>query len=96
VEYSAVLGALLLAAVAGAVAHVPGGLGVLEAVFITMLSHRVGQAELLGALLAYRGVYYLAPLGVALCLYLAIESRNRRAASAGTGGGGRPCSPSGA
>jgi uncharacterized membrane protein YbhN (UPF0104 family) len=96
VEYSAVLGALLLAAVAGAAAHVPGGLGVLEAVFIAMLSHRVGQAELLGALLAYRGVYYLAPLGVALCLYLAMEARNRRAASAGRGARGRPCSPSGA
>jgi uncharacterized membrane protein YbhN (UPF0104 family) len=64
VEYSTVATVLLVAAVAGVVAHVPAGLGVLEAVFIALLSHRVAEAELLAALIAYRAIYYLAPLAV--------------------------------
>lgn len=95
VGYPTVLSVLLIAAVAGVIAHVPAGLGVLEAVFIALLSHRVPQAELLGALLAYRGVYYLAPLGLALALYLAMEARAKRAAGAAQGAG-KPCSPPGA
>jgi glycosyltransferase 2 family protein len=87
VGYATVLSVLLIAAVAGVMAHVPAGLGVLEAVFIALLSHRVPQAELLGALLAYRGVYYLAPLGLALALYLAMEARAKRAAGAALGAG---------
>jgi glycosyltransferase 2 family protein len=86
VEYPAVLSVLLMAAVAGAVAHVPAGLGVLEAVFIALLSPRVAAAELLGALLAYRAVYYLAPLGVALPVYLAMEARARRVAATPSAG----------
>ena len=61
---------LLVAAVAGVIAHVPAGLGVLEAVFIALLSHRVPQAELLAALLAYRALYYLVPLALAFGLFL--------------------------
>jgi len=83
-DYPTVLGVLLIAAVAGVVAHVPAGLGVLEAVFIAFLSHRVAQAELLGALLAYRAIYYLAPLMLALGVYLSLEAQAKReAASAG-------------
>lgn len=74
-DYPTVLGVLLIAAVAGVVAHVPAGLGVLEAVFIALLSHRVAQAELIGALLAYRAIYYLVPLGLALVVYLGLEAR---------------------
>ena len=50
----------------------------LEAVFVTLLSHQVPQAQLLGALLAYRGLYYLLPLGVATLGYLVTEARARR------------------
>lgn len=64
-SYGEVLAVLLVAAVAGVVTHVPAGLGVLEAVFIAMLGHRVPVAELLAALLAYRLLYYLAPLALA-------------------------------
>ncbi len=77
--YGQVLGVLLLAAVAGVIAHVPAGLGVLEAVFIALLSHRIPQAQLLAALLAYRAVYYLGPLGLATVLYLSQELRPTRA-----------------
>lgn len=64
-----VAGALLLAAVAGVVTHVPGGLGVLEAVVLATLSPRVDTSALLAALLAYRAVYYGLPLLVATASY---------------------------
>jgi len=78
VAYVQVLAVLLVAAVAGVITHVPAGLGVLEAVFVTLLSHQVPQAQLLGALLAYRGLYYLLPLAVATLGYLVTEARARR------------------
>lgn len=77
VDYPQVLAVLLVAAVAGVITHVPAGLGVLEAVFVALLSHRVPQAPLLGALLAYRAVYYLLPLVVAVMLYGVTEWRAR-------------------
>ena len=76
--YPTVLAVFLVAAVAGVITHVPGGLGVLEAVFIALLSHRVPQEKLLGALLAYRAVYYLLPLIVASLFYVVTELRAKR------------------
>ena len=75
VAYATVLSVLLVAAVAGVITHVPAGLGVLEAVFATALSGVLGQAEIIAALLAYRAVYYLAPLAVATMLFAALEAR---------------------
>ena len=77
VDYHSVLSVLLVAAIAGVLAHVPAGLGVLEAVFIALLSDQVPQGQLLGALLAYRAIYYLAPLGVATVAYAITEARAR-------------------
>jgi glycosyltransferase 2 family protein len=77
--YHEVLGVLLVAAFAGILIHVPAGLGVLEAVFVTLLSHRLPQAQLLAVLLTYRAVYYLAPLALAAVLYLMMEFRSRPA-----------------
>ncbi|UVH57444.1 lysylphosphatidylglycerol synthase domain-containing protein [Variovorax paradoxus] len=78
VGYAHVLAVLLVAAVAGVITHVPAGLGVLEAVFVALLAHEVPQAKLLGALLAYRGLYYLLPLVVATLGYLVTEARAKR------------------
>jgi len=78
VEYTTVLSVLLVAAVAGVITHVPGGLGVLEAVFLALLSHRLPEAQILGALLAYRALYYLLPLAVALVFYVVAEMHARR------------------
>ncbi len=78
VAYHAVLAVLLVAAVAGVVTHVPAGLGVLEAVFLALLSSEVPQGRLLGVLLVYRGLYYLLPLAVATVAYFATELRARR------------------
>jgi len=69
VELTTVLAVMLVAAVAAVIAHVPAGLGVIEAVFVALLSYRIGPSELLGALLAYRALYYLCPLALALPLW---------------------------
>jgi uncharacterized membrane protein YbhN (UPF0104 family) len=43
------------------------------------LGHRVPEGTLIGALLAYRAIYYLLPLAVAALAYLATEWRTRKA-----------------
>ena len=80
IGFPVVAGVLLVSAIAGAAAHIPAGLGVLEAVFVALLSHQLPKVELLAALLAYRGIYYLAPLVLAVVLYLVAETRARRSA----------------
>ena len=80
VEFPTVLCVFLVAAIAGVITHVPAGLGVLEAVFVTLLSSRIPKEELLAVLLTYRAIYYLAPLLVAAIMYVLFEARvNRRA-----------------
>jgi len=78
IAFSAVLSALLLAAVAGVITRIPAGLGVLEAVFVALLSPQMPRHELLAALVAYRLVYFIAPLGVASLVYLAMEAKARQ------------------
>jgi uncharacterized membrane protein YbhN (UPF0104 family) len=82
IGFPTVTGVLLVAAVAGVITHVPAGLGVLEAVFIALLSHQLPKYELLAALLAYRAIYYLAPLTLAAVLYLVAETRAQKSAPA--------------
>ena len=78
VPYFTVLSVFLIAAMAGLVIRVPGGIGVLEAVFIALLSHRIPESQLLGALLGYRAIYYMAPLAIAGLMYLRMELAARR------------------
>lgn len=82
IAFPTVVSVLLVAAVAGVITHVPAGLGVLEAVFIALLSHQVPRHELLAALLAYRLIYYLTPLTLAAVLYLVAETRAKKSAPA--------------
>jgi hypothetical protein len=77
IDYPTVLGALLLAALAGVLTHVPAGLGVLEAVFVATLGARLPVAEVLATVLAYRAVYYLLPLALALPAYALSEAAAR-------------------
>jgi phosphatidylglycerol lysyltransferase len=65
--------AYVLACAAGLVSHVPGGLGVFEAVLAATLPGP--KAELLAALIAYRVIYYLVPLGGAAVLLAGTEAR---------------------
>ena len=83
-----VLSVFLLASIAGLVTHVPGGLGVIEAVFVALLGGQYARHEILAALIVYRVVYYLWPLLPAAALYLWLEASApdadaRRASSRG-------------
>lgn len=58
--YLAVASAYVIANVAALVTHVPGGLGVIESV----VQYLLPQADLIGALLVFRFVYFLVPLAL--------------------------------
>lgn len=77
--FATVTSVLLLAAFAGVLTHVPAGLGVLEGVFLGVLSEQAPAHGIWAALLTYRLIYYLAPLSLAVLLYLQTEwqARNR-------------------
>ena len=70
------LGVFLLAHVLGIVSHVPGGLGVFEAVVVLLLKPYVPTAPLLGALVVYRAVYYFVPFGLAVLVLVGREVRD--------------------
>src|SRR5690606_3353288 len=82
--YVTILGTLLIGSLVGAVAHIPGALGVTEYVFITLLSPEIPRHQVLGAILVYRALYYLAPVLVAGASYLIYEVRSPAAVSRGT------------
>jgi uncharacterized membrane protein YbhN (UPF0104 family) len=65
----------LLGQIAGLVAQVPGGLGVFEAVMVWGLSPAISAPSVLLALLMYRLVYYLLPLGLATGFWALREGR---------------------
>lgn len=73
VPYATTLSVLLAASIVGVLTPIPAGLGVLEAVYLALLSGSVKQGALMGAVLAYRALYYLLPLAGGLMLYLFLE-----------------------
>ena len=77
VSYLYFLGIFLLAMTGGVVSNVPGGLGVFEGVILLLLSSKIPPTTVFGTLLAYRGVYYFLPLGVATGLLGLYEIRAR-------------------
>ncbi|AMR81852.1 lysylphosphatidylglycerol synthase domain-containing protein [Cupriavidus nantongensis] len=76
--YFTVLGVLLASGLAGVVVRIPGGLGVIETVFLTMLGDQVPHGLLLAALIAYRALYYLIPLMIGAVSYFVLEARGKR------------------
>ena len=73
-----VLGVFLLAQFAGILSHIPGGLGVFEAIVVLLLEPHLPAASIVGSLLAYRAIYYLLPLVVALAFLIAFEVQRQR------------------
>ncbi len=78
VPYATFVGLFLLAQSAGLLSHVPGGLGVFEAVLMVTLGRQVPGAALLASLLAFRVVYYLIPFALGATLLVGYEVRQRR------------------
>jgi uncharacterized membrane protein YbhN (UPF0104 family) len=62
------IGVYFLAQMAGFVSQVPGGLGVFETAVLMLFPNSMNATQLLGPLIAYRGIYYLLPLGVATAM----------------------------
>lgn len=79
-SFPMVLGVLLLSAVAGLLIRIPGGIGVTEWVFITLLPGLIPVTDMLGALLAYRAIYYVGPMLIAGVMYFGMEAgtKNRK------------------
>ncbi len=71
-SFGGFLGIFLLAQMAGLLSQVPGGLGVFETIIILLLSSHLRGPVVIGALLAYRCIYYILPL-MAAALLLAGE-----------------------
>jgi glycosyltransferase 2 family protein len=78
VGYLAVATVYVLANAATLISHVPGGLGVIEAVVIYL----VPQASVIGGLVAFRVIYYLVPFIIGATLFAAYEVAQRRRANA--------------
>ena len=89
-SFPSFLGAYLLAVVVGLVSHVPGGLGVFETVMVLLLRSHLPGDQILASIVAYRIVYYLMPMAVAVVLFVVYEVRESagrltRAATAAQG-----------
>lgn len=78
VPYVAALATVLLGAVAGLISRIPAGLGVLEAVGTAVLSAYMPAPQALAAILAYRTLYFFAPLAVAALAFGVVELRWRK------------------
>lgn len=76
-SWFAVMPVLMISAIAGIWSHIPGGLGVIEAVFLALL-HRLPDTQVLAAILVYRAMYYLAPFAVAIAAYAWLETTGGR------------------
>ena len=77
VPFEQVLFYALAAAIAGVVTHVPGGLGVIEFVFLSLLKGDFSKEQVVAVLLAYRTLYYLVPLVLGLGGYILLESKGK-------------------
>jgi phosphatidylglycerol lysyltransferase len=75
--FATFLGLYLLAQAAALASHVPGGVGVFDAVLVVLLKPYLGATTVLGALLAYRAIYYLLPFATAVGLLAGHEAARR-------------------
>jgi phosphatidylglycerol lysyltransferase len=69
----------LLAQLAGLISQVPGGLGVFESAVLLLIPEQMAAPQMLGALIVYRGIYYLLPLMTATVALGIEELLTRRA-----------------
>jgi phosphatidylglycerol lysyltransferase len=72
ISFSGFAAVFIIAIAAGVISNVPGGIGVFETVLLLLLPE-VPKDRLLGALVAYRVIYYFAPFAIALGLLGAHE-----------------------
>ncbi|MBR8831061.1 MAG: Inner membrane protein YbhN [Chroococcopsis gigantea SAG 12.99] len=80
ISFFGFFGIYIFAMTAGVISNVPGGLGVFEFMMLKLRPESVSESDLLGALLAYRGIYYLLPLSIAFIMLVSyeVEKKYRR------------------
>ncbi|MBX7197805.1 MAG: bifunctional lysylphosphatidylglycerol flippase/synthetase MprF [Rhodospirillaceae bacterium] len=76
--FATFLGLYLAALLVASLSQVPGGLGVFEGLIVSLTAPYVEAQVVLGALLAYRMVYYVGPLLLAILWFGAGEFNARR------------------
>ncbi len=74
IPFGTYIGLFVIAQTTGVFSQVPGGIGVFETIFLLALPEHVDKADIFGALLAYRIIYYLLPLIGAGGLFLIYEN----------------------
>lgn len=78
VSYMDVVVAFGIALVAGIISHVPGGLGVFDAIVLVSLSPEMPGGDVMAGLLVFRIIYYLAPLIIAGLMFGGLEAFQAR------------------
>jgi uncharacterized membrane protein YbhN (UPF0104 family) len=81
ISYFGFFGLYVFAMTAGVISNVPGGMGVFELIMLGLRPESVSRADLLGSLIAYRGIYYFLPLAVAFALLFAYEMARKKRSS---------------
>lgn len=74
IPFGTYIGLFVIAQTTGVFSQVPGGIGVFETIFLLALPDSVDKADIFGALLAYRIIYYVLPLIGAGGLFLIYEN----------------------
>lgn len=77
-SFAVFVGLYLLALIIGLISNVPGGLGVFESLMALALAPFTAGPPVIAALLVFRGIYYLLPLGFAALLLAGMELHRRR------------------
>ncbi|MBN8554757.1 MAG: UPF0104 family protein [Deltaproteobacteria bacterium] len=72
-DFLQILQIFILAQIVGLISHVPGGLGIFEALIVRFLSENISRPEILGSLLVFRLIYYILPLFTGLTVLGAYE-----------------------
>jgi phosphatidylglycerol lysyltransferase len=87
VDFATFSAVFAVATALGVISHVPGGIGVFEAVVVFALGRHVSPTHVAAALLTYRGIYFALPLLLAAVLLAGFELRRLdRARTSGAGG----------
>jgi len=68
VSWTGFMGIFLFAQLGGIASQLPGGIGVFEALMLVLLPQDISRSQIFGALIAYRGIYYILPLITAVVL----------------------------
>ena len=84
VDFLTIFTCVLLSCIAGAISHVPGGLGVIEAVFVTLLQSQIDKHEIIASIFVYRAAFYIFPALFTFIFYLSSQFLMRRSQTQST------------